>query len=187
MKKNNLIFETQNILKQRNIAFIVIACLLFINMMQAMFLFLFKKELVLIPNSISEPTKISRNKLSKSYLEAVTRDIINLSLNVTPSNLEYSRKSILQITHPAFYGKLNDRLSQRAKDIKKRNITMAFYPKSMSVDDYSNTVFVVGTLQTYIGKERVNNEEKTYEISYAVNGFKPLIKRFQEVGKGEEK
>ena len=42
-------------------------------------------------------------------------------------------------------------------------------------------MLVVGKLSTHLGKEEVSLEEKTYSITYAFEGFKPLVLDFHEV------
>ncbi len=181
MNKEGLIIEADKILKQRNAILVVAGIMLLANIFLSASLFLHDKEIVLIPNSLDEKTSIKSSKMSPAYLEAITRDAINLMLNVSPANAEYSAKSILKITHPAFYGQLKKDLNERNKDMTNRRITTLFYPQSMSVNETYDGAIVVGKLSTYLGKEEVLTEDKTYSITYSFEGFRPLIMDFYEV------
>ena len=103
-------------------------------------------------------------------------------------------KAVLKITHPAFYGQLKFDLQKRAEDVMKRKISTHFFPQTITIGEDNKSVLVVGKLTTYLGKESVSEEEKTYSIIYDYEGFKPLVISFQEVeqkakdgGVGEQK
>lgn len=181
MQASNLLFETQKILKQRNLASIACAVLLFSNLCLATAVIFGDKQTILVPNSLNQEASIINGKMSPAYLEALTRDVVNLMLNITPSNVEYATKSILKITHPKFYGELKTSLQSRATDVTNRRISVYFAPQTITPTEDQNSVFVVGKLSTYLGKEEVASEEKTYSITYAFEGFKPLVLDFHEV------
>ena len=50
----------------------------------------------------------------------------------------------------------------------------------MSIGEDKISVFVVGKLLTYLGKEEVSAEEKTYKITDSFEGFRPLVLDFHE-------
>ncbi len=184
MQTSQLIFEAEKILKQRNIAIFIAAILLFINLLLAFVIISTDKEIVLVPNFLEQPSIISKQKASKQYTEALTRDIVNLMLNVTPENTDYIEKNILQITHPKFYGQLKVALNARSKDIISRRISTYFLPKTMTVEEKG--VYVIGNLATFLGKEEVSSEEKTYFIEYSFEGFRPLLVGFAEIVKNDK-
>ena len=181
MNKEGLIIEAEKILKQRNAILAISIILLVANVFLSAALFLHDKEIVLIPNSLEKESSIKNGKMSPAYLEAITRDAINLMLNVSPANAEYSAKSILKITHPSFYGQLKKDLNARNKDIVNRRIATLFYPQSMSVNESNDGAVIAGKLSTYLGKEEVLTEDKTYSITYSFEGFRPLILDFYEI------
>jgi type IV conjugative transfer system protein TraE len=181
MESSHLILETKKILKQRNLAVIACAVLLISNLFLSSAVIFGDKETVLVPNSLNQEASIINGKMSPAYVEALTRDVVNLMLNITPANVEYATKSILKITHPKFYGHLKTALNDRSKDVINRRISVYFSPQSITPTQDQNGVFVVGKLSTYLGKEEVSSEEKTYSITYVFEGFKPLVLDFHEV------
>ena len=96
MQSTHLILETQKILKQRNIVAIACGILLLANLALSTAVIFGDKETVLVPNSLNQEASISNGKMSSAYLEALTRDVINLMLTVTPASVEYNTKSILK-------------------------------------------------------------------------------------------
>lgn len=181
MNKLEALKQTNQILKQRNFLVLTCSVLILSNLLLAFALVFQDKEKILVPNSLDQEASIVNGRMSPAYIEALTRDVINLMLNVTPSNVEYTAKSILKITHPKFYGTLKTSLLERTKDVINRHITLFFAPQSIILGDEPNTVYVTGKLSTILGKTEVSTEEKTYSIIYEYVGFKPLVLDFHEV------
>lgn len=181
MQNDKLAIQSKSLLGQRNIAVCVGMILLISNLFLVIALFFSDKEIVLVPNSLEKESSLTKGKMSSQYMEALTRDVVNVMLNITPSNTEYAAKSILKITHPAFYGQLKFELQKRAEDVINRKISTHFFPQSITIGEDQVSVYVVGKLSTYLGKENVGEEEKTYVITYDYESFKPLVVGFQEV------
>jgi conjugal transfer pilus assembly protein TraE len=180
MEKEKSLLSLNLVLKQRNILAATCALLIVSNTILAVTSLFSTREMILIPNGLDKETAISNKKMSPAYLEAITRDVIGLMLNITPSNTDYAIRSVLKITHPSFYGQLKHELSRNAEDVIKRRITTFYFPKSIQVTG-DTKVMVTGDLSTYLGKEMMNEEVKSYSITYAYEGFKPLVIDFHEV------
>jgi len=181
MNKETLIHNTNILLYQRNILGILFLVMMVANLFLSFAIFLHKKEIVLVPNSINEEISIKNHKMSAGYLEALTRDVANLMLNVSPANLEYNSKALLKMIHPSFYGTMKNEISQRNISVENRRISTVFFLQSINIKNKKNTVQIVGKLSTYIGKEEVEFEQKIYQISYEFSGDMPMIIDFFEV------
>lgn len=181
MNKETLIYNTNVLLYQRNILGILFLIMIISNLFLSFAIFLHKKEIVLVPNAISEEISIKNHKMSVGYLEALTRDVANLMLNVSPANLEYNSKALLKMIHPSFYGAMKNEISQRNLSVENRRISTVFFLQSINIKNKRNTVQIVGKLSTYIGKEEVEFEQKKYQISYEFSGDMPMIIDFFEV------
>jgi hypothetical protein len=111
-------FLSLNKLQRNHLAGIAIILFL-LNILLTLKVFSQDELVVLVPNSMGtvynttndqEATNsynrftISRSKVSKPYLEAITRDVITTMLQITPSNVEYATNSILSMVHPSSYG-----------------------------------------------------------------------------------
>lgn len=180
MEKEKSLLSLNLILKQRNILAITCAFLIVSNTILVIASLFSTREIVLIPNALDKETAVSNKKMSPAYLEAITRDVVSLMLNITPSNTEYATRSVLKITHPSFFGQLKHELSRNAEDVVKRRITTFYFPQSMQILGDSS-VMVTGKLSTYLGKEMMSEEVKSYSITYAYEGFRPLVTDFHEV------
>ncbi len=183
MEKESLLAQANQILKQRNLALAIGGVLLVANLFLSAAALFSDKEVVLVPNSLDKESSITNGKMSPAYLEAITRDVVNLMLNATPASAEYSSKAVIKITHPAFYGQLKKDLNERNKDVIGRRISTFFSPQSMVVNETFTGAIITGKLSTYLGKEEVLTEDKIYSITYGFEGFRPLVIDFHEVDK----
>ena len=181
MRIEEELIQARSAIKQRNVAFIACGILLVSNIFLSIFATSADKEIVIVPNFIDQEVSVKNGKMSNSYLEAMSRDVAHLMLDVTPANVEYSAKSILKMAHPRFYGPLKIALNERGKDVVNRKISTFFSGQSIIVGDDKVSVVVTGKLSTYLGKEEVSITEKNYAISYDYEGFRPLIINFEEV------
>lgn len=181
MQSSNLILQAEKILKQRNVAIVVSCVLLSSNFFLSAAIFFSEKEYILVPSTLEKEVLVSNGKLSMSYLEPITRDVVNLMLSVTPQNTEYATNSILKITHPAFRGQLKAALFERNQDILKRRISLHFHPQTIVPGEEPKTVIATGKLSTYLGREEVSLEDKSYSITYTQEGFRPLVSNFHEI------
>ena len=67
------------------------------------------REVVLVP-TVPKTLTVSSAGVDADYLELVTRDAALLTLNRSPSNLQYWMDSILKITDPATHGRMKAEL-----------------------------------------------------------------------------
>ncbi len=181
MKKEELLIKSEAILKQRNGCVALCALLLVANLLLSASVLFTEREVVLIPTGLDKEAVIKNGKMSPEYLEAITRDVINLMLNVTPTNTDYASKALLKITHPKFYGQLKISLDKRNQDVIRHRVSIFFAPQAMSISDDNKSVIVSGKLSTHLGKEEVLLEDKIYSVTYASEGFRPQIIDFHEV------
>ncbi len=183
MQISAAVFELEKITKQRNFCLVLCVTLIAITLIQSTIILSGEKSVVLVPSTLSGEVGLSNKKVSSAYLENITRDVINVMLDVTPENTQYSTDQILKITHPEFYGELKQQLLKRADDVASRKITTNFYAKTMVTNPENNQVLVSGKLATFLGTKMVLEDEKNYRITYAYNNFKLLIIDFREEAK----
>lgn len=181
MFKANSIFELEKVIRQRNFTFVICLCLIVTNLIQTMVLYGIKKVTILVPSSLNTVAEISNKGPSAEYVEAFSRDVITLILNISPDNARYANEQILKVTHPAFHGKLKYELETRAENVISKKVATYFSGQSLIVDLKQKQVLISGKLAVLLGKELVSSDNKTYSLSYQDNGFGLLITDFHEV------
>jgi len=185
--------ETQNrqnalshVIRQRNIAVLGFSISVLIILLLSMTVFFKDRLVVITPSVISQEYQISINKVSRGYLEDMTRDVIAATFNLTPSNVNYMTEALLKMVHPKAYGKVKGVLLKIQGDVISRRVSTAFYPISMDIAENALKVRVEGDFLTFVGNKMSSNKRRTFEIAYIYSGTKLTIGGFHEVIKDSE-
>ena len=169
------------IILQRNILSLLCVILLLIVFLLVICLTKKDTNVILVPSNLDDKISVSSSKPHNDYLEAITRDIVNTILNLTPNNVDYAERVILGYSNGRSYGVLKNQFSEIKNDVISRKISTAFYPISMYPDNKKLTVIVEGILYNYLGQKEVSKATKQYEIKYEYKTGKLSIVSFKEI------
>jgi conjugal transfer pilus assembly protein TraE len=133
--------QSQRVLRQRNLlgiaALVLAGAVALLLLMSATR----SREIVLQPVLGSSVT-LSSSGVSREYLELVTRDIAVLTLNRTPSSLDYWMKSVLAIVSPKTQGKIKADLLKIVEDQRGSSMSQYFTLEGMEIDSSEPRTFV---------------------------------------------
>lgn len=174
-KKNDILAT------QRNLAIIVASILLIITLCLSICLMFKDTNTILVPFEIKDQLSLSGKKPQNSYLEAISRDIINTMLNLTPNNVEYVEKTILSYADGSSYGKLKNQLEKLRENVVSKKFSTIFYINSIYPNNINMSVVVDGILSTYFGQKEVSRDKKSYEIKYSYKTGRLYIVGFSEI------
>ncbi len=139
-----------------------------------------KEKIILVPQVAPEyKLWISQNQVSNEYLSQLSRNVLDLMLNITPENVTAQHQEILHLVTPKYTASLKDKLSKIAKLITTNNISQNFYISNVKILHSKNTVYIVGTLNEYIDQTLVSTTNKIYKLSFAVNNYGVSLNNFE--------
>jgi conjugal transfer pilus assembly protein TraE len=127
------------------------------------------REIVLQP-VLRSPLTVSSVGVSREYLELVTRDIAVLTLDRSPSNLEYWMKSVLDITAPRAQGRVRADLMKIVDEQRGSSISQFFTIQQMEIDTKNLRSTVTGDLNTIVGNKVVSKEHRTFRFDWEYSG-----------------
>jgi conjugal transfer pilus assembly protein TraE len=125
--------QAQRLLKQRNLLAITATGLFALSVVLTLTAARRDREVVLQP-VLAKPLTLSSSHIDKDYLELVTRDAALLTLNRSPSNLQYWMDSILEITDPRTHGRMKAELMKIFNEQNGSNVSQFFTIENLSVD-----------------------------------------------------
>ena len=177
----------QRVLKQRNLLAIATVILFVLSVLLVMLAMGRDREVVLQP-ILSKPLVLSSSHIDKDYLELVTRDAALLTLNRSPSNLQYWMDSILDITDPKTHGRMKAELMKIFNEQNGSNVSQFFTIERLSVNPDDLTSDVNGILHTVVGSKEVTAEARTFKFVWTYNGVSLKLAGFGRVKdeKGKE-
>lgn len=172
--------QAQRLLKQRNLLAIGCAALFGVSVLLTLTAASREREVVLQP-VLARPLTLSSSHIDKDYLELVTRDAALLTLNRSPSNLQYWMDSILEITDPATHGRMKAELMKVFNEQNGSNVSQYFTIEKLTVDPEGLTSEVNGILHTVVGSKEVTDEARTFRFVWSYSGVSLKLAGFGQV------
>ena len=172
--------QAQRLLKQRNLLAIGCAALFGVSVLLTLTAASREREVVLQP-VLARPLTLSSSHIDKDYLELVTRDAALLTLNRSPSNLQYWMDSILEITDPRTHGRMKAELMKVFSEQSGSNVSQYFTIEKLTVDPEGLTSEVGGILHTVVGSKEVTAEARTFRFVWSYSGVSLKLAGFGQV------
>jgi conjugal transfer pilus assembly protein TraE len=170
--------NAQALLRQRNLLLLLVLGLALLVLLLFGLVGTKDREVVLAPAGIGRPLTISSAGVSTDYLEMVTRDIAYMTLNRSPSGLDYWMESVLRVADASAYGELRAQLVKLVSEQRGSDIAQSFAMTKMIVDPKALTSEVTGELRTFVGAQVISKEVKTYRFAWSYTGLSLRLVRF---------
>ena len=114
---------------------------------------------------------VSKSQVSPEYLNVLSRNMLDLLLNITPNSVNSQQKELLTSTDPKYRDVLQAKLTEISSQLIQNNLSQNFYIDSVRVLTKGNIVYVKGTLIQYIDKTMSNSSQQTYKLSFNVTNY----------------
>ena len=115
-----------------------------------------------------------------SYLREMAYYYVQLVMNVTPHNVEYSTDLFLKYVDPSLYPDLSSKLRVVANRIKRDNVSTVYFPSQLDIDEAGLRVVATGHMSTYVGDFKKSDEIRKYIIEFNRHGTRLLVKTLCE-------
>ena len=146
-----------------------------------------RERIVLTPPAIEKSFWVAKDKVSASYLEQMGGFVAYLTLDVSPSSIEWKKAMLLQYVAPDVYGALQTRQDLEADRLKRLNATTQFSVAQLIPDEDTLSVHLKGRLATFINGIRTSDVDKEYVAGFDYAGSRIQLKLFEEFNDGTRK
>jgi conjugal transfer pilus assembly protein TraE len=146
-----------------------------------------RERIVLTPPAIEKSFWVAKDRVSASYLEQMGGFMAYLTLDVSPSSIEWKKAMLLQYVAPDLYGALQTRQDLEADRLKRLNATTQFSVAQLVPDEDTLSVHLKGRLATFINGTRTSDVEKEYVVDFDYTGSRIQLKHFEELNDGTRK
>lgn len=170
-----------DLLQQRNLLLSMVATLLLINGIQAIFTLFRSERIIVVPPDLNQKVWLEKNKVSPSYLEEMALVFASLILESSPESAAYKRDIILRYATSEGYGPLKRTLLEDEKRLKKNHVTTSFQANSLKVDPHKLSVDLEGDLLCFVGEKRISQSRDTYRFQFEYKTGRLLIKSFKRI------
>lgn len=163
---------------QRNMLAGLSFSLLFIVILQSVFLFFRNERIIITPPEIHQSYWVEGKKFSSSYLEEMAMYFAHLLLDVSAETLLYQGEVVLRHVDADSYSRIRTKLFADKEKLKKENVTSSFQPKKGVVYPDRLEVHLSGTMKQYISGKCVSSYEETFAVRFSAKQSKLFIKDF---------
>ncbi|MDC0857588.1 TraE/TraK family type IV conjugative transfer system protein [Rickettsiales bacterium] len=180
METNILAQRIPALIQQRNTVSCFALILMLANLILAFAIFKQKTTTIVIPSEISGTYKIVDNKVNDIFLKDRANEMVKTFLNLTPNNLEIMYETILRNAPPQNHFELKKVLNSLSKEIIGRNVSIAFFPVTTSVNSDELTADIEGEFYTFFGGKSTM-KIKSYHLKFANTGNRLLLTEIYEI------
>lgn len=125
-----------------------------------------KVRTVITPMVVKNSFWVDDDIVSDEYLIEMGTFISQLSLNVTPSNVDYQQKILLKYACSGAYGAIQNESGAYAVRVKETASSSMFEIKQITPDSKRNRIAMHGDLSTFVSDKRVSKQQKIYVVSF---------------------
>jgi conjugal transfer pilus assembly protein TraE len=175
--------ENKKVIQQRNILGAIAGGSLLLNLCFGVYS-VFRSETVILQPVLQSPLTLTSSRVSRDYLELVTRDTAIAILNRSPQSLDYWMNNVLKITDPSAYGAVKAKLLDITGNLRGSDITQSFEPHAINVDPDNLHSEMTGVLHVYVGQREVSQANVRYRFDWTYRGLSLRLAGFGLVQDG---
>jgi len=146
----------------------------------AILLFSKNERVVIVPAHLTGKAALESNSVSASYLEDMAAYYAHLIFDITPSNVGFHHRLILDHISPEAYGGFKEKLLKESTRVAKDALSTAFSVTNIQTDTANNTAIIKGYLSAYVGGDQVQHQKKKYIFYFNYKRGRLLIEKFKE-------
>ena len=136
---------------------------------------------IVVPPTIEKTFWVTKDRVSKEYLEQMASFIAWLILDVTPATIDWKKDILLNYVAPEQHGTMKSRQEVEAERLKRINASTFFLPQQLVANDQDQTVAVRGRLRTQVNGQDTATDTKAYRAEFQYVGGRVHLKAFKEI------
>lgn len=135
-----------------------------------------REKVVLMPQVAPEYKMwINKSLASPEYLTILSRNVLDLLLNITPDSVKAQHQELMHIITPKYRAELQLKLTEIDKQITQNNLSQNFYIENIKIFNKDNVVYIRGVLNQYIDKNSASATQQIYKLVFIVQNYLPEL------------
>ncbi|WP_286757975.1 type IV conjugative transfer system protein TraE [Ralstonia sp. RL] len=135
---------------------------------------------IVVPPSIDKTFWVTKDRVSREYLEQMGSFIAWLILDVSPASIDWKKDILLNYVAPDEHGAMKSRQEIEAERLKRINASTSFLPQQLVPHEDKQTVVIRGRLRTQVNGQDTATETKAYLAEFQYAGGRMHLKAFKE-------
>ena len=139
-----------------------------------------REKLIVVPQVAPEfKMWIEKSQVSDEYLVAMSRNVLDLLLDITPSTVSAQQQALLNMVAPKYRATLKSKLDDIAEQLTKNNLSQNFYIQSIRIRKGKPIVYIAGTLNQYIDKNSASETTQIYKLTFTVSNYNVQLENIE--------
>jgi conjugal transfer pilus assembly protein TraE len=109
----------------------------------------------------------------------MSRNVLDLLLDITPSNVSAQQQALLNMVAPKYRATLKNKLADIADQLTKNNLSQNFYIQSIRIRKGKPIVYITGTLNQYIDKNSASETTQIYKLTFNVSNYNVQLENIE--------
>lgn len=140
------------------------------------------EKTVLVPPTIDRQFWVSRDQVSKEYLEEMAGFLTFLILNVSPGDVDWKRKVYLGYVAPDVFADAKAKAEVEADRLRQNNASTTFLIQQLAASERDQSVTVTGRLRRQVsGVEVGEPENRSYQVDFKYAGGRVSVRSFRDI------
>ena len=136
---------------------------------------------VLVPAVSGPAWEVGESWAGRRYLEDAARTAAVTLLTLTPENATQVREAAARLAHASARGAIGAWVASEAERMARRDLSTAFYPRSIESEPDGLAAVIAGELVTWIGREEAFREKRRYRLAFRIDGGRLALLRFEQL------
>jgi conjugal transfer pilus assembly protein TraE len=140
---------------------------------------------IVVPPNIDKTFWVSKDQVSRSYLEQMGAFIGWLVLDVSPPTIAWKTGVLLEYVSPAEHGAMKTQMDLEADRLRASNASSTFLLQQLVANEADQSVQIVGRLRRQInGADAGEPQLHAYHLQFEFAGGRVHLKTFKEIPYG---
>lgn len=135
---------------------------------------------IVVPPSIEKTFWVTKDRVSRAYLEQMGSFIAWLILDVSPASIDWKKDILLNYVAPEEHGAMKSRQEIESERLKRINASTSFLLQQLVPHEDNQTVVIRGRLRTQVNGQDTATETKAYLAEFRYAGGRMHLKAFKE-------
>lgn len=132
-----------------------------------------KERIIIVPQVAPEyKLWVSQKTISDEYLTTLSRNCLDLILNISPNNVKAQHQELLKLVSSRFHKSIQQKLNVIEEQILSNNLSQTFFIESIKVINNKNIVYIYGRVNEYLHKTLMNTNYQIYKLTFSVNNYR---------------
>lgn len=139
-----------------------------------------REKLIVVPQVAPEfKMWVEKSQVSNEYLVTMSRNVLDLLLDITPSTVSAQQQALLNMVAPKYRATLKSKLDDIAEQLTKNNLSQNFYIQSIRIRKGKPIVYITGTLNQYIDKNSASETTQIYKLTFTVSNYNVQLENIE--------